>query len=307
MKLTKIVLIIFIILTGLSSFALNLSDRAFAASIDSESLMKKINAERTNRNIPTLLTSPKLSHASANKTSDMFARGYFDHVDPDGNYVWRLIEAAGYKPYRLLGENLAIDFSTEDGIIRAWIDSPTHRDNMLRAEFADQGLSARYGDFESRYTSLVTSLFGTLAVVSKPQPAPTPAPTETSPQPAPAPTPAPTPNPATTKNKTAPAETAPSKGQNEPAIQLTPITDLADAAAERIQAFNIINSKNLKTEDTNIYETVRWIFMILVTLLFFTIFADAAFHGKIKDIWKGHGFPVVLMLLITTLLTMTFY
>lgn len=313
MRIFRTILIILIIATGLSRFALNLSGKALAASIDSASLMEKINQERVNRNIPALLTSPRLSVASAAKTDDMFTRGYFDHVDPDGHYVWPTIEAAGYKPYRLLGENLAIDFSTEDGIIRAWIDSPTHRDNMLRAEFADQGLNARYGDFQSRYTSLVTSLFGSLAIEVKPKIPPAPQPEApppsppANPQPNPAPAPVPKPEAPQVENKTAPLEKAPSKGRNEPAVQLTPAGVSPSTAAGKLPEFEIVNPKNLNPEDANIYEAVRRVFMVLVILLFVTIFSDAFFRGKIKGLWKSDEFPVILLLLVTTLLTMTFY
>jgi hypothetical protein len=140
---------------------------AKTAAVESQRLMELVNEERQNRNLPTLYAHQSLVLAATEKSQDMIDRDYFAHIDPDGNYVWPRIEAAGYYPYKTLGENLALDFSTSEGMIKAWIDSPTHRANLLNPDFADQGLSALYGDFQGRYTNLTTSLFGTLAKVTK--------------------------------------------------------------------------------------------------------------------------------------------
>lgn len=141
------------------------------AAVESQTLMKLINLERGQRNLTTLLTDDRLIQAATEKSQDMIDRDYFAHIDPDGNYVWPRIEKAGYRPYRILGENLAVDFSTSEGMVKAWIDSPTHRANLLHPEFADQGLGALYGDFENRFTNLTASLFGRLALPGPPTPA----------------------------------------------------------------------------------------------------------------------------------------
>lgn len=141
--------------------------KAEATAIESNALMAMINEERTNRNLNALFTNSALLKAASLKSQDMLARDFFAHVDPDGNYVWPKIIAAGYTPYKLLGENLAVDFSTAEGMIKAWLDSPTHRANLLHKEFVDQGLSAQFGDFQERYTNVTTSLFGSLTQIIK--------------------------------------------------------------------------------------------------------------------------------------------
>ena len=138
------------------------------SAVDSEILMRLINKERGSRNLTVLSRNSSLLAASAGKAQDMIDRDYFAHIDPDGNYVWGKITSAGYAPYRILGENLALDFSASEGLVQAWLDSPTHRANILHKEFLDQGLSALYGDYQGRYTNLTASLFGTLAAANKP-------------------------------------------------------------------------------------------------------------------------------------------
>ncbi len=164
---------------------------ASSAGVESETLMTLINQERISRNLATLTTSLPLLDAAREKSQDMIDRDYFAHIDPDGNYVWARIIKHGYTPYRILGENLALDFATSEGMVKAWIDSPTHRANLLHPDFIDQGLGALYGDYQGRYTNLTASLFGALATQIKRSEPPktqgsqTPPPTPTPPQPLP--------------------------------------------------------------------------------------------------------------------------
>lgn len=143
---------------------------AKSAAVESSTLMQLINQERVRRNLSSLFTHRSLVTAATQKSQDMIDRDFFAHVDPDGNYVWTRIVAAGYTPYQILGENLAIDFSTSEGMVQAWIDSPSHRANLLHPDFVDQGLAALYGDYQGRFTNLTTSLFGKLAQTQTPPP-----------------------------------------------------------------------------------------------------------------------------------------
>ncbi|MEJ0020969.1 MAG: CAP domain-containing protein [Candidatus Doudnabacteria bacterium] len=134
-----------------------------ASSIDASDLMSRINAERTQRFIPALITNGKLINAAIGKAQDMMTRSYFAHVDPDGNYVWPRIEAAGYTPYLTLGENLAMDFTSASDMVSAWMNSPTHRENIVNPKFEDQGLATIAGTFEPDHDTIIAvSLFGAL-------------------------------------------------------------------------------------------------------------------------------------------------
>lgn len=145
---------------------------SFAEStIDAGDLMVKINIERTQRFIPALLTDQRLDSAASVKSNDMLARGYFAHQNPENDYVWPTIEKTGYTPYLTLGENLAMDFVSADAVVRAWMNSPTHRENIVNDRFQDQGMASIFGLFEPNHNSiLITNLFGTL-LNSTPAPA----------------------------------------------------------------------------------------------------------------------------------------
>ncbi|HEX5430190.1 MAG TPA: CAP domain-containing protein [Patescibacteria group bacterium] len=142
--------------------------------IDPTDVANRINTERTSRNIPPVSTNDKLVTAANGKANDMLSRSYFSHIDPDGNYVWPRIEAAGYTPYSILGENLAMDFTSASDMVAAWMNSPTHRANLLNDQFKDQGVAQASGLYEPGHdTTIVVSLFGALAQTSHVQTAPT--------------------------------------------------------------------------------------------------------------------------------------
>lgn len=132
-------------------------------SIDAQDLMNRVNLERTNRFIPALVTDSRLTSTAVAKSNDMIARSYFAHVNPDGNYIWPTIESSGYTPYLTLGENLAMDFATASAVVQAWMDSQTHRDNIVNTKFEDQGMGSVFGLFEPGHNSiLITNTFGAL-------------------------------------------------------------------------------------------------------------------------------------------------
>lgn len=134
-----------------------------SGGIDSTYLMQLVNGERTQRFLPGLTTNSKLNSVATDKASDMLNRSYFSHIDPDGNYVWPRIEASGYKPYSTLGENLAMDFTSAESVVSAWMNSPTHRTNIVNEKFEDQGMAAIAGVFEPGHDSiLIANLFGKL-------------------------------------------------------------------------------------------------------------------------------------------------
>lgn len=243
------------------------------AGIDSATLTNLINSERQQRNLNTLITDAKLEKAAAEKSQDMIQRGYFAHVDPDGNYVWYRVEQAGYAPYKILGENLAIDFSTSEGMIKAWIDSPSHRANLLHPDFLDQGLMALWGDYQGRYTNLTTSLFGTLANVkaqttpppTQPPPAPQPAP---APAPAPEPTPTPAPKPAPTPVPSPKPAPAPAPA---PAPEPTPSPSPATPSPTPISPTSLISPIRYPTA----FAMSRLIFTLFGILLLLLLGVDS--------------------------------
>ena len=93
------------------------------------------------------------------RSEDMFAKNYWAHYGPNGIAPWNFIMDSGYQ-YEYAGENLAKNFLFSQGVIDAWMDSPTHRANVLRKEYSDVGFAVVNGILNGEETTLVVQIFG---------------------------------------------------------------------------------------------------------------------------------------------------
>ncbi|MER7671630.1 sigma-70 family RNA polymerase sigma factor [Kitasatospora sp. NPDC096128] len=102
-------------------------------------LVDLVNAERAKAGCAPLRIDPRL-HTSAQKHSDdMAARGFFDHVNPDGVRADARITAAGYR-WSQWGENLDRGPTTAASVFARWMDGGIHQSNMLDCGFKDIGV-----------------------------------------------------------------------------------------------------------------------------------------------------------------------
>ncbi len=134
---------------------------ALASEISEDNILKLINKERIYRGIPSLEANDLLNEASYNKSTDMITRNYFEHF-AFGLSPWDFISDAGYE-YLYAGENLAMDFDTSEGMIKSWMQSDTHRGNILNPDFDETGVGVVKGEFtednKTHETYMVTNLF----------------------------------------------------------------------------------------------------------------------------------------------------
>jgi hypothetical protein len=132
----------------------------FATNITINDLLSDTNAKRSENGLGTLVLNSKLNQAAQNKANDMFAHSYWAHNSPQGSTPWDFIVGAGYS-YSYAGENLARDFQNSDSVVQAWMDSPSHRENILRKEYSEIGFAIVNGILDGQETTLVVQMFGT--------------------------------------------------------------------------------------------------------------------------------------------------
>lgn len=121
-------------------------------------LLRATNEERAKKGLPELSASVALTKAATAKAKDMFARQYWAHDAPDGTLPWKWIADAGYD-YDYAGENLARNFSTNSGVMTAWMHSAEHKDNILSPHYSDIGIAAIDGELNGKPTTLVVALY----------------------------------------------------------------------------------------------------------------------------------------------------
>lgn len=183
------------------------------STITASRIVQLTNAERKKAGLAELKVNAQLSSAATQKGNHMLTEDYFAHISPSGVTPWFWISKVGYS-YQIAGENLAIDFTEAEDVVAAWLASPSHKDNMLHAQYSETGVGVVTGEFEGGTSTIVVHMFGLpsgsqpLLPPSTTIPSPTPAvkatTTKTSPTPSPSASPSSSPAP-----PSAPADTAP--------------------------------------------------------------------------------------------------
>ncbi len=112
---------------------------------------------------PTLAPLEKnsiLTVSAQKKVEDMITKNYFEHENPEGYNVEYFVNSAGYQ-YISIAENLASgDFMSVQELIDAWMNSPGHRENILRPEMKDLGVAIVYGMFQGNMQYVAVQHFG---------------------------------------------------------------------------------------------------------------------------------------------------
>lgn len=117
-----------------------------------------INNVRVENGLNALAADETLTNIAKTRSGDMVARGYLSHYTPEGTNVFNLIKGSGFS-YRYAGENLAqsqpASIGSPDAFLNAWLNSPSHRANILRAQYNKIGV----GMIENGDRRVVTTVF----------------------------------------------------------------------------------------------------------------------------------------------------
>lgn len=115
------------------------------------SVLCLLNAERAKRGLRKLRSSRSLETAARRHSTDMVERNYFDHQRRGGPDLVKRVRRTGYlKGARswAVGENIAWgtgDLATPQALVRAWMESQGHRENILDPDFREVGVAVVLG------------------------------------------------------------------------------------------------------------------------------------------------------------------
>ncbi|MDO8667950.1 MAG: CAP domain-containing protein [bacterium] len=137
---------------------------AYLSTITPEKLIELTNLERQAAGLNLLTANQSLTQAAILKGEAIFETNTFKHTINDKKFsAW--VRDTGYN-YSYVGENLAIDFATSEGVIEAWKNSPLHKKNLLNPYYQEIGISAAPGKFQGQDTIVVVQVFGAPALGS---------------------------------------------------------------------------------------------------------------------------------------------
>lgn len=158
--LTAYVVAAFLLVSANRYFALSFNNvLGVAKDISITKLTEYTNEQRKLNGVKPLTYNTKLATAANEKAKNMFLNNYWAHFGPHGETPWQFITQTGYR-YDAAGENLAKNFLYSKNVVTAWMNSPTHRDNLLRKDFTEVGFAVVDGTLGGEQTTLVVQMFG---------------------------------------------------------------------------------------------------------------------------------------------------
>jgi uncharacterized protein YkwD len=132
-------------------------------------IVARINVQRTSRGLRALRVSRGLTAAANYHTHQMGQLGFFEHESVRGAPFWRRIQRfyPARRGYWSVGENIFWESpdTRAASVVREWMRSSPHRQNILTREWREMGISAEHfdaapGAFGGRSVTIVTADFG---------------------------------------------------------------------------------------------------------------------------------------------------
>jgi uncharacterized protein YkwD len=133
-------------------------------SVDAQStftnsdIVAGINKERSARGLTPLTVDPMLTKAGQDRAQYLASVGQIFHVTAPVGTPWKELSQVGYT-YTYAGENLALGYNTPTETVYRWMNSPTHRDNILGNNYTDIGVGVSMGMYQGRVAPYVVVYF----------------------------------------------------------------------------------------------------------------------------------------------------
>ena len=115
------------------------------------SILCLVNEERAAAGARSVTPSSQLRDAGLRHSSEMVSQGYFSHTSPAGvGFIDRILDTGYVRggDRWVVGENLAWgtgELSSPLALVRAWMESAPHRENVLRGRFRELGIAVVRG------------------------------------------------------------------------------------------------------------------------------------------------------------------
>lgn len=139
-------------------------------------LIRMTNVDRTSNGLGALLPETRLTGLARERSEDMQTRNYFSHqIPPSNERVFAEMDRRGFV-YEAAGENLGWNSAARDATVqfvqRDFMNSPSHRENVLRAAFTQIGVGSVPGTGRIMHTVLFLKPSEAPAAVAPPPPPP---------------------------------------------------------------------------------------------------------------------------------------
>lgn len=120
-------------------------------TMSDDEILTTINAVRAANGAPAWTYNPQLEDAARSQARLMAQRDQLSH--DLGTTLRQRVSTAGYRG--AVGENLAKGYTSLQGAIEGWLQSPGHRSTLLNAKFTEFGLAAARTSNGKLYWALI--------------------------------------------------------------------------------------------------------------------------------------------------------
>lgn len=137
-----------------SSGSSNTATTSFSMSANEKIIFDLLNKARTDAGLPKLSADATLFKVARLKAQDMVKNSYFSHSSPIYGSPFKMMKTYGVS-YKVAGENIAGNPSLQDAVT-AWLNSPTHRQNILSNSYNYIGIGIEKSD---TYGYVISTMF----------------------------------------------------------------------------------------------------------------------------------------------------
>ena len=130
-------------LIALAAVVVGILGTAGSASADAGfegRVLELANQERAAHGLAPLAHSGELQAAARGYAGAMANGGFFAHNGPDGSTPSSRVEAAGYRGWNWVAENIAAGQRSPEQVMQSWMNSPGHRQNLLSPSAREIGI-----------------------------------------------------------------------------------------------------------------------------------------------------------------------
>ncbi len=137
-KISLLVLTALLALSNFSVFALTNTTPPVNPSYE-QRVFELVNVERQKNGMPALYFDQDISSVARTKSADMAVNNYFNHYSPTYGMASDMLLMFGIT-WSAWGENIASGQDTPEVVVNAWMNSPSHRENILSPNFTFIGV-----------------------------------------------------------------------------------------------------------------------------------------------------------------------
>ncbi len=126
---------------------------------EEQEMLDLVNEERMRESLAPVTWCPALARSATAHSQDMAAENYFEHESLDGREVADRAKSQGYD-FQTVGENIAVGQRDVAEVMQGWMDSPGHRENIMKPDYTHLGSGVATGDFKGQQSIYWTQNFG---------------------------------------------------------------------------------------------------------------------------------------------------